>query len=70
MKRFVYDAQKNTKAGLTAILSAEWDTHRDACLAAKLRYDLSPQEFDALLAHGTINHRGTIIKVSSYDGEA
>ena len=64
--RYCYQAEKYSPDGqqLTAVLSAEWDTHRDACLAAKLRYNLTPDEFLDLKRDSVVKHRRVTITVN------
>lgn len=65
-RRFTYTAQRQTRDGLTAVLSAEWDTARDAALAAKLAFNLSPQEMLALETGDTVkSKRGFEILLNS-----
>lgn len=59
-KRFSYLFQCWTKNGqqLTAHISAEWDTRRDAALACKLAYDLTPEEYRTLVSGGGVARTG------------
>ncbi len=62
--KFAYTGTKyDREGGVTATLSAEWDTHRDACLAAKLHYNLPIEQFNKLLAGKEVKWRGNEIQV-------
>jgi hypothetical protein len=53
---YTYLANKKTRDGsLSAILGAQWDTHRDACLAAKIRFELSSEQFGKLIENGKLD---------------
>ena len=62
---YAYKATTTYKrsTAVQCILSASWDTHRDACLAAKLRYELTLEEFNVLVAGGKVRKHGTEIEV-------
>lgn len=66
--QYSYQADKATKSGgIETKFSAHYDTKRDATLAAKLAFNLSTDEYQALLARQCgvpIVHRGVEIKVN------
>ena len=56
--RYCYKAERNGKGGfVSCLLSAAWDTQRDAALAAKLRYNLPLEKFKMLSAGKPVTHR-------------
>lgn len=70
MTRYTYNAeQTGPGSSLTVVLSAEWDTRRDAALAARIRYDLTPGQMDDLIRGKTVSKNNTVIKLQSADPE-
>lgn len=60
---YSYVTQQYFGEELNAVLSADWDTRRDACLAAKLRFNLTDDQYNQLIMFGRTVHGKIEIKI-------